>query len=278
MVTFIPNTEPEVVERPTFWDLRRNYSLEAFDCWTSAPPQTQCPKCCQKCSSSPYVNHEAFPKRPSIRPTSSSSSSSKKVLEILPDYTDDEQEAFPTPIVKPPSYPSGSMTLPKPAVKKHASPAQPATSEAKVTFKGLPPEVKKATDNNSPTPVTKPNESGESDPGYESDSSKSKPSEDSQGTTNSPQQPKQQQKSQQQQQQQQQQQHQNKACTLPRRSAKVSSSVQPPSSTLDRRKLRNLADSEAGVTVEIISPIRVCQTVFKFFILSGTRCRKHIFY
>ena len=35
---------------------------------------------------------------------------------MIPDYTDDEQEAFIKPI--PMSYPSGSMTLPKPAVKK----------------------------------------------------------------------------------------------------------------------------------------------------------------
>ena len=193
------------------------------------------------------------------------------MLEILPDYTDDEQEAFPTPIVKPPSYPSGSMTLPKPAVKKHASPAAPAATEAKVTFKGLPPEVKKATGDSSPTSVTKPNESGESDPGYESDSSKSKPNSDSSQGTNSPQQPKQHQQPQQQQNQQQQQQ-QNKACTLPRRSAKVSSSVQPPSSTLDRRKLRNLLESEAGVTVEIIQPIRVCQTVSLSFFLRSETC------
>jgi hypothetical protein len=97
VVTFIPNTEAvEVAERPTFWDLRRNYSLETFDnCWTS-----QCPKCCQQCHShnnnnvqghpnqnvqghpnqnvtNPAYHHEALPKRPSLRP-------SRKVLEILP--------------------------------------------------------------------------------------------------------------------------------------------------------------------------------------------------
>ena len=97
-MTFIPNSEAE--ERPTFWDLRRNYSLETFDCWSSHCPKdqivhsSQCPKCCQKCSkNNPYSSsNEAFPKRPAIRPN-------KKVLEILPDYTDDEQEAF----VKPPT-------------------------------------------------------------------------------------------------------------------------------------------------------------------------------
>ena len=109
VVTFIPNNEVEAVERPTFWDLRRNYSLETFDCWSSH----QCPKCCQRChhsnnnnthnaptnqswsdhhqtkacfleaSTNPAYHHqhhhhqEALPKRPSLRP-------SRKVLEILP--------------------------------------------------------------------------------------------------------------------------------------------------------------------------------------------------
>ena len=109
VVTFIPNNEVEAVERPTFWDLRRNYSLETFDCWSSH----QCPKCCQRChhsnnnnnhnaptnqswsdhhqtkacfleaSANPAYHHqhhhhqEALPKRPSLRP-------SRKVLEILP--------------------------------------------------------------------------------------------------------------------------------------------------------------------------------------------------
>ena len=149
-----------------------------------------------------------------------------------------------------PSYPSGSMTLPKPAVKKHASPTNTVSTDTKVTFKGLPPvepSVKKPITEESGPAITKPNESGESDPGYESDSSKSKtsPHED----------------------QQQQQQQQQKACTLPRRSAKVS--VQPSSSTLDRRKLRSLAESEAGVTVEIISPIRVRFGTIHLLINSG---------
>ena len=141
-----------------------------------------------------------------------------------------------------------------------------STYDSKVTFKGLSPavvvsedkvtfsrghsEVKKPTPptTSTTTPaqdasqITKPHESGESDPGYESDSSKSKPHHEQAAVE------------QQNSEQQQQQQHQ-KACTLPRRSAKVS--VQPSSSTLDRRKLKSLADSEAGVTVEIISPIRV---------------------
>ena len=144
-----------------------------------------------------------------------------------------------------------------------------STYDSKVTFKGLSPAVVVSEDKvtfsrghsevKKPTPptttstpaqdasqITKPHESGESDPGYESDSSKSKPHHEQAAVE--------QQKQQQNSEQQQQQQHQ-KACTLPRRSAKVS--VQPSSSTLDRRKLKSLADSEAGVTVEIISPIRV---------------------
>ena len=53
VVTFIPNNEVEAVERPTFWDLRRNYSLETFDCWSSH----QCPKCCQRCHHSNNNNN-----------------------------------------------------------------------------------------------------------------------------------------------------------------------------------------------------------------------------
>ena len=138
-------------------------------------------------------------------------------------------------------------------------------SEDKVTIRGHSEIVKKptlttttTTTSSSSSPaqdansqITKPHgESGESDPGYESDSSKSKPHE-----VLTAEQTKVGGKIQKQQQQNSEQQHQ-KACTLPRRSAKVS--VQPSSSTLDRRKLKSLADSEAGVTVEIISPIRVC--------------------
>ena len=139
-------------------------------------------------------------------------------------------------------------------------------SEDKVTIRGHSEVVKKPTltttttkttsSSSSSSPaqdansqITKPHgESGESDPGYESDSSKSKPHE-----VLTAEQTKVGGKIQKQQNSEQQQ-HQ-KACTLPRRSAKVS--VQPSSSTLDRRKLKSLADSEAGVTVEIISPIRV---------------------
>ena len=142
-------------------------------------------------------------------------------------------------------------------------------SEDKVTIRGHSEVVKKPTltttttkttsSSSSSSPaqdansqITKPHgESGESDPGYESDSSKSKPHE-----VLTAEQTKVGGKIQKQQQQNLEQQQHQKACTLPRRSAKVS--VQPSSSTLDRRKLKSLADSEAGVTVEIISPIRVC--------------------
>ena len=132
-------------------------------------------------------------------------------------------------------------------------------SEDKVTFRSHSEAVVKkpapsttttpAQDANSPQ-ITKPHgESGESDPGYESDSSKSKPHEVTSVSSEQKQNSKKEREIQNSEQQ-----HQ-KACTLPRRSAKVS--VQPSSSTLDRRKLKSLADSEAGVTVEIISPIRV---------------------
>jgi hypothetical protein len=78
------------------------------------------------------------------------------------------------------------------------------------------------------------NESGESDPGYESDSTGKKclqvPTTKEAGGP-------------------------NRAATLPRRSAVV----QKGPISLDRRKVsqQNLAESEAGVIVEIISPVRV---------------------
>ena len=151
-------------------------------------------------------------------------------------------------------------------VRRFAQPVVPVVpSEDKVTFRGHSEVVKKPTPTTTTTTtsssspaqdansqITKPHgESGESDPGYESDSSKSKPHE-----VLTAEQTKVGGKIQKQQQQNSEQQQHQKACTLPRRSAKVS--VQPSSSTLDRRKLKSLADSEAGVTVEIISPIRVC--------------------
>lgn len=93
------------------------------------------------------------------------------------------------------------------------------------------------------------NESGESDPGYESDSSKSKSTQLHQSANSLMTEP--------------------KATTLPRRSATVqkNSALQH---TLDRRKLRaeeekkTGTESEAGLTVEIISPVRVPITIPPF--------------
>ena len=213
-------------------------------------------------------------KRPSIR-----KSKSQHPIEIQPDYTEDESEeqnnnnhSNNNPVAFSSYYPSGSMTLPHPKHKKSSQSQTSATSELKKDQ--AEDQTNPASSAGSAEPKKSLNESGESDPGYESDSSKSKSN--SSGGQPQPSQP------------------QSasvgleastallmtepKATTLPRRSATVqkNSALQH---TLDRRKLRaepalatmgTRTESEAGLTVEIISPVRVSLNTISFFLPSDT--------
>ena len=193
-------------------------------------------------------------KRPSIRRTGTSKS--QHPIEIQPDYTEDEAEDcnLNNPVAFSSYYPSGSMTLPHPykssqsaekkaiMIKDQVKKVAEAASEESTTTSHTT-VVSQA----SGSPKKSLNESGESDPGYESDSSKSKSTQLHQSANSLMTEP--------------------KATTLPRRSATVqkNSALQH---TLDRRKLRaepakattssaTRTESEAGLTVEIISPVRV---------------------
>ena len=213
-------------------------------------------------------------KRPSIR-----KSKSQHPIEIQPDYTEDESEEqnnnSNNPVAFSSYYPSGSMTLPHPKHKKSSQSQTSATSELKKDqAEQQPPNP--ASSAASSEPKKSLNESGESDPGYESDSSKSKSNSSGGGQPQPAQatlgleastallmtEP--------------------KATTLPRRSATVqkNSALQH---TLDRRKLRaepalttgTRTESEAGLTVEIISPVRVSLNTISFFYLLTPRDAMH---
>ena len=193
-------------------------------------------------------------KRPSIRRTGTSKS--QHPIEIQPDYTEDEAEDcnLNNPVAFSSYYPSGSMTLPHPykssqsaekkaiMIKDQVKKVAEAASEESTTTSHTTTVVSQA----SGSPKKSLNESGESDPGYESDSSKSKSNSGQALLMTEP-----------------------KATTLPRRSATVqkNSALQH---TLDRRKLRaeeekkTGTESEAGLTVEIISPVRVPITIPPF--------------
>lgn len=196
-------------------------------------------------------------KRPSIRRTGTSKS--QHPIEIQPDYTEDEAEDcnLNNPVAFSSYYPSGSMTLPHPykssqsaekkaiMIKDQVKKVAEAASEESTTTSHTTTVVSQA----SGSPKKSLNESGESDPGYESDSSKSKSTQLHQSANSLMTEP--------------------KATTLPRRSATVqkNSALQH---TLDRRKLRaeeekkTGTESEAGLTVEIISPVRVPITIPPF--------------
>lgn len=244
-VTFIPPLCPDEIQVVNDHDWSHNHQWpSAFEnkrcCWSSQscrqqprfsrplppppPPVSSGCCCCYKSEAfhSPrFHNHELFE-------------------EVIPDYTDDEEEAF-----KQSFYPSGSMTLPmKSSQDKSKHVAKPSTQ--------LPPQpsvLKKATSSDlilldqnkagSENPVSEAagkvkkslNESGESDPGYESDSTGSKSKLGSTSPEHNQEGP--------------------KATTLPRRSAAVQKI------SLDRRKLATEEQKQHGLTVEIISPVRV---------------------
>jgi len=225
-------------------------------------------------------------KRPSKAAMTTSSAGSAtalhSVVDIVPDYTDDEevQNSTQQAFLQSSYYPSGSMTLPH-TKSSHKVQASSGTSQPQPLKKATSTNLEKpvplasaikatsavalafSEDKNaleepsgpvksSPTPHTPPplpavkkslNESGESDPGYESDSTGSKsktnvtsPSLEKEGP---------------------------KATTLPRRSAAVQKI------SLDRRKLPDLESDEGrkkaikttlglnSSTVEIISPVRL---------------------
>jgi len=207
-------------------------------------------------------------KRPSIRRSSQNQPKSQHPIEIQPDYTEDEEDNLNNNFkVAFSYYPSGSMTLPHPHKKSSQKGAENPAEKKDQVKKGAETAAAQATEQSSNvvSPANSPkkslNESGESDPGYESDSSKSKSNSGGQSQSGpapallmtEP-----------------------KATTLPRRSATVqkNSALQH---TLDRRKLRveeeaeelllpsssskTGTESEAGLTVEIISPVRVPITI-----------------
>ena len=203
-------------------------------------------------------------KRPSIRRSSQKSqqhSHHHSPIEIQPDYTEDENEDHCNSSAKNVAfsyYPSGSMTLPHP--KKSSQKATEKSAEKGGAETAAAQNTESVASNSSSPTKKSLNESGESDPGYESDSSKSKSNSGQALLMTEP-----------------------KATTLPRRSATVqkNSALQH---TLDRRKLRGQAEeleleepssqssasktgteSEAGLTVEIISPVRVPITSYLLF-------------
>ena len=205
-------------------------------------------------------------KRPSIRRSSQNQPKSQHPIEIQPDYTEDEEDNLNNNFkVAFSYYPSGSMTLPHPHKKSSQKGAENPAEKKDQVKKGAETAAAQATEQSSNvvSPANSPkkslNESGESDPGYESDSSKSKSNSGQALLMTEP-----------------------KATTLPRRSATVqkNSALQH---TLDRRKLRGQAEleleepssqssasktgteSEAGLTVEIISPVRVPITSYLLF-------------
>ena len=199
-------------------------------------------------------------KRPSIRRSSQKSqqhSHHHSPIEIQPDYTEDENEDHCNSSAKVAFsyYPSGSMTLPHP--KKSSQKATEKSAEKGGAETAAAQNTESVASNSSSPTKKSLNESGESDPGYESDSSKSKSNSGQALLMTEP-----------------------KATTLPRRSATVqkNSALQH---TLDRRKLRveeeaeelllpsssskTGTESEAGLTVEIISPVRVPITSYLLF-------------
>lgn len=152
--------------------------------------------------------------------------------DVIPDYTDDDEqeEAF-----KQSFYPSGSMTLPMKSSqdKSKLVSKTPAAVQPSVLKKSTSTDLvllEKNEDNANKNVKKSLNESGESDPGYESDSTGSKSKMGS--TSDGP-----------------------KATTLPRRSAAVQKT------SLDRRKLaeEQKQQQEGFTTLEIISPVRVTE-------------------
>ena len=192
VVTFIPPAESEW---PLAFDQKRS-------CWSSHSCRRYRPKPVTSCCCSCYKSEEAFFKRPKSPQTKAS------LEDLIPDYTEDEEEVEDGALKS--FYPSGSMTLPM------------KSSQLKKAEKQGQEDLKKATSTNLEiqSGMKKSNESGESDPGYESDSTGSKSktnvsSEDIEGP---------------------------KATTLPRRSAAVQKV------SLDRRKQD---------FVQILTPVRV---------------------